>query len=101
MGEQMNLYIAHEPPWAARYNPWLLIELMPKAVVFSFLFSFLAHEPVHVYTTEEVGNKMCLGAYDEWQDISKLLCYCQAAELSLAADAPACSCILLEALQVN
>ena len=38
---------------------------------------------------------MCLGAYDEWQDISKLLCYCQAAELSLAADAPACSCILL------
>ena len=24
-------------PWAARYNTWLLIELTPKGVVFSFL----------------------------------------------------------------
>ncbi len=24
--------------WAARYNTWLLIELTPKGVVFSFLF---------------------------------------------------------------
>ncbi len=26
--------------WAARYNTWLLIELTPKGVVFSFLFFF-------------------------------------------------------------
>ena len=25
-------------PWAARYNIWLLIKLMPEGVVFSFLF---------------------------------------------------------------
>ena len=27
-------------PWAARYYTWLLIELMPKGVVFPFLFFF-------------------------------------------------------------
>jgi len=26
--------------WAARYNSWLLIELKPEGVVFSFLFLF-------------------------------------------------------------
>ena len=40
-------------------------------------------------TIEDVGTKMCLCAYadHEWQDITTLLCYSQAAELSLAADA--------------
>ena len=28
--------------WAARYNTWLLIELTPKGVVFSFLVCFHA-----------------------------------------------------------
>lgn len=40
-------------------------------------------------TIEDVGRKTCLCAYadHEWQDITTLLCYSQAAELSLAADA--------------
>ncbi len=33
------LLIYHPWTWAARYNTWLLIELTPKGVVFSFLSS--------------------------------------------------------------
>ena len=34
--------VALPASWAARYNTWLLIKLMPKGVVFSFLFLFTA-----------------------------------------------------------
>ena len=35
-----SLHLCHrQPTWAAQYNPWLIIKLTPKGVVFSFLFS--------------------------------------------------------------
>ena len=34
----MGLFVCVFVSWAARYNTWLLIELMPQGVIFSFLF---------------------------------------------------------------
>ncbi len=40
MGHPLCVSVASEM-WAAQYNTWLLIELTPKGVVFSFSFLFL------------------------------------------------------------
>ena len=50
--------VRHACPWAARYNTWLLIQLTPKGVVFSFLFLHHAcHACIKACASRWVGRQ--------------------------------------------
>ena len=55
-------------PWAARCNTWLLIELMPKCVVFSFSFLKGRHCDAEVMNKVAFGEHLGALEYEEQED---------------------------------
>jgi len=58
------MYVEQACPWAARYNTWLLSNLMPKGVVCSFLsragMHICIYIYIYVYTCIAVSNVLCV-----------------------------------------
>ena len=55
-------------PWAAWYTSWLLIELMPKGVVFSFPFLKGMHYDAEVINKVAFGEHLGALEYEEQED---------------------------------
>jgi len=69
--------------WAARYNTWLLKEMTPKGVVFSFLSTATGTNSARPHAQQwPVSRHICNSCFSSWQYVL-LHCWCTSNEGTL------------------